>query len=1132
MAQKSELILDTITYDPTVTGHNASRGTRVRYGTTIYEKTGDSSTEWVIFSEGLRTQAYWLEDYADPTGSTDAVSAINSLATLAAANNKPIMVRGTYKMLTTPNIPSYVTVLGTDREQAIFVSYVASLNETGSHSSAFQLADDATGILFKNIQVKAATETINSVDVAFKGQRPNGIRIEDCKFKYLKHGVYAGYGETVGCKNFFARNNHIEDCSTTIQGNTDHAYSNAYMFTASAGGVQENIRIENDFVKNFGDNLFGGWYVYINGPGGNNIQINNNTILNSAAGISPRGDGGDPLKNVVISGNTFTSIRKQAIFALNIDGFTVTGNIGRGRNSTIGGGGVQYQGITQLNSFGNTWDAAGAGVQAQMVLDGTAEFVIEDQILNIGNGGWGIAGQNNTKNGVIGGFINTAAGNTTNIAVNLVGNTSPGVAGVIDGIQIKSRIHGKGVGVRFVNAYNCHIKGAIFSCPAWDDLQAFSILTSTLCTATELIGGAEGVKFEGAIGSGCVQCLIDRNVTYAQTLTNEGNYNQDGATGNIARDNRRFGADQDSITFANIATPTMGSNQGQFGIVRTGGTTTITDILNARRNQMAMVVADYATTIQHGTPIQLNGNSNYVMASGNSLLLFKDKDDNWKEWGRFPTSGGAIPNRTNFVATSWNSGVDTTRFYTSIQSAINDAVTRFSPTSNNRAQVIVYPGSYGSVLTAAANVDVIVLEGPIDQLPTDTGVSAITAGNAVIQSITFAPTGSTEEVSVWSGFKVTGDINVDFTGKTGSTRGKFAFKGACDNAYLLGRDSKDLVQLSGTIRTALSPAGLAAGFVVECANIHGDQPLGGGAGLNANSCIVRGFGAKFGQVDTAADYADCLVEIPNSDIGGIIGFGTTGTYAGGSITIKAKNSICNGLVFAGDGPATLDAPGLTVEAGHAFPGTISVTAASPVTYTIRAPRSKIYTASFDNDGGGVIDVDFTGSQITGDFTADGLFADGDIYTLNNCDFASDSDLTNNGNATIYARNTNAPNVFNNASGIIDLQNHSVETSIYNSTTGIIENLGHSELLTGTGQPDISTEIVLCDTSGGNLTVDLPNASGVQGKQYHIKKISSDSNSMTLDGFESQTIDGTVTVSTTGQFDSYTVVASDGNWYIV
>ena len=74
------------------------------------------------------------------------------------------------------------------------------------------------------------------------------------------------------------------------------------------------------------------------------------------------------------------------------------------------------------------------------------------------------------------------------------------------------------------------------------------------------------------------------------------------------------------------------------------------------------------------------------------------------------------------------------------------------------------------------------------------------------------------------------------------------------------------------------------------------------------------------------------------------------------------------------------------------------------------------------------------------------------------------------------------------------------------------------------------ELVLCNTSGGNLEVDLPAAGSNGGKTIHIKHVTA-GNTLTIDGNSSETIDGNATVTDTTAGNSY-LVASDGTNVVI
>jgi len=59
-------------------------------------------------------------------------------------------------------------------------------------------------------------------------------------------------------------------------------------------------------------------------------------------------------------------------------------------------------------------------------------------------------------------------------------------------------------------------------------------------------------------------------------------------------------------------------------------------------------------------------------------------------------------------------------------------------------------------------------------------------------------------------------------------------------------------------------------------------------------------------------------------------------------------------------------------------------------------------------------------------------------------------------------------------------------------------------------------IIEVNTAGGNVTLNLPDATGSLMMIYIIKKITSDANLVILDGYSTQTIDGNITHNLTNQ----------------
>ena len=75
------------------------------------------------------------------------------------------------------------------------------------------------------------------------------------------------------------------------------------------------------------------------------------------------------------------------------------------------------------------------------------------------------------------------------------------------------------------------------------------------------------------------------------------------------------------------------------------------------------------------------------------------------------------------------------------------------------------------------------------------------------------------------------------------------------------------------------------------------------------------------------------------------------------------------------------------------------------------------------------------------------------------------------------------------------------------------------------------ELVLCDPSGGAFTVMLPTAVG-HLRMITIKNTTSSTNTITIDGNSTETIDGSLTVSMNTAYQSVTMVSDNANWWIL
>lgn len=80
---------------------------------------------------------------------------------------------------------------------------------------------------------------------------------------------------------------------------------------------------------------------------------------------------------------------------------------------------------------------------------------------------------------------------------------------------------------------------------------------------------------------------------------------------------------------------------------------------------------------------------------------------------------------------------------------------------------------------------------------------------------------------------------------------------------------------------------------------------------------------------------------------------------------------------------------------------------------------------------------------------------------------------------------------------------------------------------------LAHDVLLCDATGGAITVTLPVAAQRIKTPLWVKKIDATANAVTIAASGAETIDGAASVSFAVQYQSYTIV-SDGvsKWWIV
>lgn len=78
----------------------------------------------------------------------------------------------------------------------------------------------------------------------------------------------------------------------------------------------------------------------------------------------------------------------------------------------------------------------------------------------------------------------------------------------------------------------------------------------------------------------------------------------------------------------------------------------------------------------------------------------------------------------------------------------------------------------------------------------------------------------------------------------------------------------------------------------------------------------------------------------------------------------------------------------------------------------------------------------------------------------------------------------------------------------------------------------SEPVVICDASGGDFTVTLPEAEKATGYRYVFKKIDASVNAVTIDGYGAETVDGAATKSLSAQYETLTVVCDGTEWFTI
>lgn len=111
--------------------------------------------------------------------------------------------------------------------------------------------------------------------------------------------------------------------------------------------------------------------------------------------------------------------------------------------------------------------------------------------------------------------------------------------------------------------------------------------------------------------------------------------------------------------------------------------------------------------------------------------------------------------------------------------------------------------------------------------------------------------------------------------------------------------------------------------------------------------------------------------------------------------------------------------------------------------------------------------------------------------------------------------------------------------LYMNTTGLQTNsmklLGKFNVSTtnASGTFTADTRLVyLCNAGSGSFTANLPQASTVGGRMYIFKKIDASANTITIDGYSTETIDGAATKVMNTYNETVRIMSDGSNWVIL
>lgn len=113
---------------------------------------------------------------------------------------------------------------------------------------------------------------------------------------------------------------------------------------------------------------------------------------------------------------------------------------------------------------------------------------------------------------------------------------------------------------------------------------------------------------------------------------------------------------------------------------------------------------------------------------------------------------------------------------------------------------------------------------------------------------------------------------------------------------------------------------------------------------------------------------------------------------------------------------------------------------------------------------------------------------------------------------------------------VELAKLALENRIATYLAGGGATRGAYRTVTTSGNVQSGDYLLICDATAGSITITLPPAALVPGRIYAFKRISSGANTVTIDGYAAETIDGAASHNLNPQWNSLILMTDGVAWY--